>query len=181
MSQLTHILNVELSLKNYQWLLTRLEPMLLKFQREINDFIGNFNTLVTSTVPNLLGIGEGSTPQADDLFLGMITTIICKEPSSSEFLGGLSTIKYENFTTQKSASLIRRFLRENYPKELKTFIGLLKVKSLSSSNIRKFQLEIQKIKKIGASSGYFFLVGVLWQLNFYENHRQNLIVNKRMT
>ena len=32
----------------------------------------------------------------------------------------------------------------------------------------KFEGELQKVKTIGASSGMFFLVGLLWQIQYYE-------------
>jgi hypothetical protein len=42
-------------------------------------------------------------------------------------------------------------------------------KELSSSQLLQYKREIQRIKLLGASSGIFFLVGVLWQLNYYQN------------
>jgi len=177
MSIFSQIISEELALETHQWLLMRIEPKLVKFQQEIKDCYTNYQIIVSSTIPNLLGIGEGSTPESDDLFLGVIATIICKNPSFSEFFNRLTTMKFEDYTTRRSSLLIRRFLRENYPKEIRSFIALLKSESYSSSYLSKLKLEIQKIKRIGASSGYFFLVGVHWQLEYYEKQNQILIAN----
>ena len=162
------MLSSEINTEEYQWLLTRIETVLHKFQRELRDFSLS-DEITKSSIPHLLGIGEGSTPQSDDIFLGIILAIKCKEPSVAKFLDSHSTIKYESYTTKKSASLIRSFLRGNYPEELKKFIELLMIETITPSQTRRFRLEIQKIKRIGASSGYSFLVGVLWQLRYYEN------------
>ena len=169
MSDYTNILSAELAKEKYKRLLTRIEPFLLMFQTEIHNSNDKSRGITTSTIPNLLGIGEGSTPQSDDLYLGIVATIKCKEPSLSEVLQNLSLIKYESYTTRKSSSLIRSFLRYNFPDEIKPIIELLKIDFPSTAHIMKFKLEIQKIKLIGASSGYYFLVGVLWQLEYYEN------------
>ncbi|MHA1978393.1 MAG: oxamate carbamoyltransferase subunit AllH family protein [Candidatus Hodarchaeales archaeon] len=181
MSDLFQILSAEISVEEHEWLISRIEPMLYKFQKEICGVSNSYHEIMQSPIPkiipNLLGMGEGSTPQSDDFFLGIITVKLRKEPSFSPFFSVLSLIKYESYTTRSSASLIRAFLRENYPEELKPFIELLATETLTSLQTRKVKLEIDKIKRLGASSGYTFLVGVLWQLRLYENQRQNLIRN----
>ncbi|MCK5343677.1 MAG: hypothetical protein KAR20_09745, partial [Candidatus Heimdallarchaeota archaeon] len=65
---------------------------------------------------------------------------------------------------KKSSILIRKFLRGNFPVEVQKLINLMDVKNQAD----KFEWELRKVKMIGASSGLFFLVGVLWQIQYYE-------------
>ena len=87
------------------------------------------------------------------------------EPEIKEQFLQLATIRYETFTTKKSSILIRKFLRGNFPPEVQTLITLIGVKNQTG----KFESELRKVKMIGASSGMFFLVGLLWQIQYYEN------------
>ena len=86
------------------------------------------------------------------------------EPEIKEKLLQLATMRYESFTTKKSSILIRKFLRGNFPPEVQKLITLFEVKNQTD----KFESELRKVKMIGASSGMYFLVGLLWQLQYYE-------------
>ncbi len=176
MVDLIQFLREEISLDKNLWLLSQVERYLIRFQTEIHNWPQSRDRIVKSTLPNLLGIGEGSTPESDDLFLGIIATMKIKESSIRGFLSEMSIIKYEDYTTKKSAYLIRCFLRDNFPDELKEFTDFLALESQDSLHVKDLKSTIKRIKRIGASSGYTFLSGCLWQLQYYENHRQNLIV-----
>ena len=158
-----------LSNNEYSWILKHLEKDLVKFQDTIRQDQLWDHLIIHSIFKNLLGIGEGSTPQSDDVFLGIIATMNSKEQVFHKKFLRLATFPFDKVTSRKSSTLIRSFLRKNYPKELYAFIELLNQKELSSSQLLKYNREIQRIKLLGASSGIFFLVGVLWQLNYYQN------------
>jgi len=160
------ILKKNLQKNHYKQLLDRLETPLKRFQEETRQS-GVLNTLKVNTIySELLGIGQGSTPQSDDIFLGVITVMRIMKPEIREKLLHLATMRYETFTTKKSSILIRKFLHGNFPREVKKLINLLEVKN----QIDRFESELRKVKMIGASSGMYFLVGLLWQLQYYEKH-----------
>ena len=166
MSLHLEILKGNLQKNRYEQLLDRLETPLKKFQEEILQS-GVLKTLKVKTIySELLGIGQGSTPQSDDIFLGVITVMRIMKPEIREKLLHLATMRYETFTTKKSSILIRKFLHGNFPREVKKLINLLEVKN----QIDRFESELRKVKMIGASSGMYFLVGLLWQLQYYEKH-----------
>ncbi len=175
MSKVVQIIDMEISTDDSHWLILQIEPLLIKFQQEIYQYPNSINEIKERTLPNMLGIGVGSTPESDDIFIGVITAMKCIQPSISNILYELSSIKFEEYTTKKSASLIRYFLRGHYPDEIKPFTDLLKHKYLTQEHIKSLKSEIRKIKVVGASSGYNFLIGTLWQLKFYEKQRQKLI------
>lgn len=170
----TQILARFLQGQEHEWLLTRIEKSLLEFQEIIRRNKPVDFQIVFPVLENFLGFGEGSTPQSDDVFLGIIATISSKEPELGQKLSSLTTIPFEKFTSRTSSSLIRSFLRNNHPSELYQFIKLLKLDDLPSSQLSKYEWELRRIKSIGASSGLYFLVGVLWQLNYYENQREGM-------
>ncbi|MHA2277616.1 MAG: oxamate carbamoyltransferase subunit AllH family protein [Candidatus Kariarchaeaceae archaeon] len=148
----------------YEQLLERLDVPLKRFQEEIHQ-PGILNAKKMNTIfSDFLGIGKGSTPQSDDVFLGVLTVMSIIEPNIAVNYSYLATMKYETFTTKKSSILIRKFLLGNFPREVQKLIRLLKRKD----QMDKFESEIRKIKVIGASSGLFFLVGLLWQFRYYE-------------
>jgi hypothetical protein len=176
MSNQIEILKRNLNIQEYDWLRNHLETQLLKFQEIIHEKkVFNYEKL-ESIIPNLIGIGEGSTPQSDDIFIGIISTILCKEPDIAVKLTRLATFSFEKLTSRKSSSLIRSFLRNNIPDELTEFLELLSLKYLTPSQLLKYNTELQRIKLIGASSGLHFLYGVLWQLEYYENQKQKFEV-----
>jgi len=164
MSYYLDILKRNLQKNKYKQLLDRLETPLKQFQKEILHYevlnIAKMNTIYSE----LLGLGQGSTPQSDDVFLGIIATMSIMDPEIKTKLSDLATMRYETFTTKKSSILIRKFLRGNFPQEVQKLIKLLEEKNQTD----KFESELRKVKTIGASSGMFFLVGVLWQIQYYE-------------
>ena len=158
------ILKKYLQENEYTSFLTRIKIPLERFLEEIIQSetlnISNLQKIYSE----LLGIGEGSTPQSDDIFLGVIAAISVLDPKTRHKLVNLAVIKYEDFTTKKSSILIRKFLRGNFPKEVKKIIKNLEVKD----RIDEFENEVRKIKSIGESSGNYFLVGLLHQFQYYE-------------
>ena len=164
MSHHLKILQRNLQKIEYEGLLDRLETLLKKFQEEILQSEVSNTSEINAIYSELLGVGQGSTPQSDDIFLGVITMMSIIEPEIKEQFLQLATIRYENFTTKKSSILIRKFLRGNFPPEVQKLITLFEVKNQTD----KFESELRKVKMIGASSGMYFLVGLLWQLQYYE-------------
>ena len=153
--------------KEYDWLRDHLETQLLEFEEAIHEKTPFYLNKLQPITSNIIGIGEGSTPKSDDIFLGIVTTLHCKEPEIGSKLSRLTTIPFEKLTTRRSSLLIRLFLRNNIPDELTKFTRLLSLKSLTPSQSLKFNKELKRIKLIGASSGRYFLNGVLWQLEYY--------------
>ncbi len=174
MTHYLEILEKNLQKNKYEEFLKRVETPFKKFSKEIyQSELLNFSH-ITTIYSEFLGVGQGSTPQSDDIFLGVITAISIMNPEIKKKLAHLAVMKYENFTTEKSSILIRKFLRGNFPEEVQELINLMKVKN----RIGEFEREIRRIKAIGASSGLFFLVGLLWQIKYYEKLTQNLKGNK---
>ena len=164
MSYHREILQRNLQKDKYKQFLDSLETPLRQFQEEIlQSKILNIKK-VNTIYSELLGNGHGSTPQSDDIFLGVITVMSIMDPKIKVKLINLATMRYESFTTKKSSILIRKFLRGNFPVEVQKLINLMDVKNQAD----KFEWELRKVKMIGASSGLFFLVGVLWQIQYYE-------------
>ena len=165
MSHHLKILQRNLQKNQYEGLLDRLETPLKKFQKEILQSEVSNTSEINAIYSELLGVGQGSTPQSDDIFLGVITMMSIIKPEIKEKFLQLATIRYETFTTKKSSILIRKFLRGNFPPEVQKLITLIGVRNQTD----KFESELRKVKMIGASSGMFFLVGLLWQIQYYEN------------
>jgi hypothetical protein len=176
MSYQIELLKKQLNTNDYDWLRNNLEKQLLEFQEVIRENELKFFDKAHSIISNLIGVGKGSTPQSDDIFLGIIIALYCKEPELRAKLTNLATFPFEKLTSRKSSSLIRSFLRYNFPDEIATFIELLNLDSLTLNQSLKFNAELQKIKLIGASSGRYLLLGVLWQLEYYEIRNKNLKV-----
>ena len=158
------ILKRNLQKNKYEQFLKRLETPLKNFSEEILQTEALNISKINNIYSKLLGIGQGSTPQSDDIFLGVITVMSIMDPKIKVKLINLATMRYESFTTKKSSILIRKFLRGNFPVEVQKLINLMDVKNQAD----KFEWELRKVKMIGASSGLFFLVGVLWQIQYYE-------------
>lgn len=161
------ILKRNLQKSKYEQFLKRLETPLKKFSEEILQTEALNISKINNIYSKLLGIGQGSTPQSDDIFLGVITVMSIMDPKIKPKLINLATMRYESFTTKKSSVLIRKFLRGNFPVEVQKFNNLMDVKN-QTDQIGKFERELRKVKMIGASSGLFFLVGVLWQIQYSE-------------
>jgi hypothetical protein len=166
MSYNLKILQRNLQKVEYEELLDRLESPLKKFQEQILQSEISNTSEINAIYSELLGVGQGSTPQSDDVFLGVITMMSIMEPDMKNRFLQLATMRYETFTTKKSSILIRKFLRGNFPNEVQKLITLLEVKNQTD----KFESELRKVKMIGASSGMYFLVGMLWQIQYYEKN-----------
>lgn len=143
----------------------------------LKEFHKNFSNLADNTVSKIkknlsciLGYGLGSTPESDDVFLGILATIYCMNPQISKEFEFLAQIPFEKLTTLRSARLCRRFLRENFPSELLPFLRLLRTQLIDDQTKFRFEQEIRKIRRIGTSSGYYFLLGVLWELKYVTKH-----------
>ncbi|MHA2367053.1 MAG: oxamate carbamoyltransferase subunit AllH family protein [Candidatus Hodarchaeales archaeon] len=144
------------------------------------DFRNKLNNISIVSIKRLykplikvLGIGEGSTPISDDFLIGIFFTINLTDPSLAIQIELLSQFPFQRYTTSKSAQLIRRFLRKNYPKEVTAIMDLFKDPLNSNSSVLKLETEINRVKLIGASSGYYFLLGALWELKYTSNLRES--------
>ena len=175
MSHLIEVLKKSLHDTDYQSVLNRLNPNLASFQAKIREDQVHYDIIFNQLLKKVLGIGLGSTPQSDDIFLGIIAAMNLLETNLESKLYFLASYKFEQLTTKESSILIRRFLRKNYPEEIKGFLKILLENFPILSEEKKVEKQIDEIKSIGASSGIFFLVGVLWYLHYYENQRQMTI------
>ncbi|UCG01209.1 MAG: DUF2877 domain-containing protein [Candidatus Heimdallarchaeota archaeon] len=166
---LDSLLNHQFPLLNEQNMLQMINSPLKEFQK---DFMNLREKQIDSLMRNLsqiLGYGLGSTPQSDDLFLGILTAKYCLNKEVSEIFRYLTNLPFEKLTNSRSAQLIRRFLNQNFPPEIIPFIKLLKAQ-LDNQEKLQFEHEVRKIRTFGNSSGYYFLLGVLWELKYNDNH-----------
>ncbi|MHA2173456.1 MAG: oxamate carbamoyltransferase subunit AllH family protein [Candidatus Hodarchaeales archaeon] len=169
MIEVIKVLEESLNSADYQWLLERINQPLESFQSLLrSDQIQNAS-IFDQPIRKILGIGAGSTPQSDDIFLGKIATMNLLEPDLESKLLILASYRFEEVTTKKSSILIRRFLRKNNPDEILQFLEVLNKNIPDLVREKDLKNEIQKIIVIGASSGSFFLVGVLWQLRYCQS------------
>ncbi len=160
--------------KNHTFLLKEY-PLLKEFfqkvklplnQQTANDIYLNLSKLI--------GKGQGSTPEYDDLFCGLIAYLIVEKEIEDETLLLLVKYPYERQTTLKSSKIIRRILNKNYPTELVNFLELISHELSTDDQITQFRNESKKILSIGASSGYYFLKGTLFGLKLSETYNYNL-------
>ncbi|WP_455143607.1 oxamate carbamoyltransferase subunit AllH family protein [Candidatus Hodarchaeum mangrovi] len=160
----TKITSLSLLMKNSQ-IFQEFRSMLMRKEYSIND---SFLLL-----RSILGEGKGSTPESDDIIIGILCCFQIFKPEYD--FSFLSSFPFEKFTTSKSSILLRSILRKRYPKELQKFLDLLNKSSLSSIQRRAFSSEIQKIAQIGATSGVNFLHGIFWEMdNILNESNSNL-------
>lgn len=158
------------SLSNPQKVFTKIESSLMEFRKSLTNLRGNSINEIMRNLSLILGVGLGSTPESDDIFLGILAAIYCFQMDIRQKFEFLSHFPFERFTTLKSAQLCRRFLKKNFPSEIVPFLNLLKDPLQNDQSKFLFEQEIRKIKTIGTSSGYYFLLGVLWELKRNEKH-----------
>lgn len=146
-----------------------LDNLAIKFF-EFRTMLNNFSMIsihsMSKCLIQILGVGKGSTPISDDFLIGILFTIYLTDPFLVDQYELLAQFPFQKYTTSKSAQLIRKFLRNNFPKEVRTLFNLFKTPLNSASTVLKLENEIKKIKLIGVSSGYYFLLGILWELKF---------------
>jgi len=147
-------------------ILSSLGGKFLDFRDKLNDISVVSIKRLSEPLIQVLGIGQGSTPISDDFLLGIFFTINITDPSLANQIGQLSQFPFQRYTSTKSAQLIRRFLRRNYPKEVTPLMDILKGPLNSNSSVLKLKTEVNRVRLIGASSGYYFLLGILWELKY---------------
>ena len=163
-SYLEFLINTQNYVNNEQKILQKIENPLKNFQKEFANLKEKQTEEVLKNLSQILGYGLGSTPESDDLFLGVLIAKYCLNEEVCENFEYLTKIPYEKLTTSKSAQLIRSFLNLNFPSEIHPFIELLTLQLEDNQVKLKFEHEIRKIRTFGTSSGYYFLVGILWEL-----------------
>ncbi len=148
---------------------------IIPFQLNLRDKLLSYKRLTQSDMAkdlsNILGTGKGSTPLSDDFFLGFLSTIYRLEKANSIFQSNimiLSKYPFEKHTTAKSSTLLRKILISNFPNEIKGYIALLTDALDTPVQLSAFKNEIRNIMMIGASSGKFFLLGSLWEIQLQE-------------
>jgi hypothetical protein len=149
-------------------LLQKIEGPLREFQKDFFSLIEKKIAEIERNLSQILGYGLGSTPESDDIFIGTLVANLCLNENIDDHCKYLSMFPFERFTTPKSAQLIRNILTRNFPPELIPFIELLKIRKEDYQLIHQFELEVRKIRTLGASSGYYFLLGVLLELENYQ-------------
>lgn len=152
---------------------TKIENSLIEFRADFSNLKEKSVCEIMSNLSTILGYGLGSTPESDDIFLGILAAIYCFRPDLHEEFEFLSNFTFERYTTSKSAKLFRKFLKKNFPLEIIPFLNLLRVPLKDNQTKFRFEQEICKIRAIGTSSGINFLFGVLWEIQYYE--KQNYI------
>jgi len=153
----------------------RITPFLLNFRAKLSTSKRLDLNDARSDLINILGYGKGSTPQSDDFFLGVLSTICSLERDNPNFQRNfliLSNFSYEKFTTAESSTLIRKILMSNYPDEVKNYIELLNDPLDTLVQLTLFNNEIRKIMMIGVSSGKYFLLGSLWEIQLQAETRK---------
>ena len=155
-------------------LLQKIEGPLKEFQKEFFNLREKKIDETERILSQILGYGLGSTPESDDIFIGTLVAKFSLNEDIDDSCKYLSMFPFERFTTPKSSRLIRKILTKNFPSELIPLIELLKIKKNTNQTIHQFELEVRKIRILGASSGYFFLLGVLWELENYQARLQPL-------
>ncbi len=145
-----------------------IEDSLIEFREIFTRLTVEPNSEIMRNLSQILGYGLGSTPESDDILLGILATIYCINSDISNEFDVLSQFPFERFTSRKSAQLFRKFLHHNFPRELQPFLKIFREQSPESTAISRFEQEARKIRTIGASSGHYFLLGVLWELEYYE-------------
>ncbi len=157
-------------------IISQMNSIIEKMEKNLSYFRKSLKILTEDSLSSLeydliqiLGIGEGSTPISDDFLIGILSAIYITTPNILEKYIILSKFPFQKFTTFKSAQLIRQVLSQNIPNELIRFLNFLKTPLTSKKSIIQFEREINRIKSIGASSGYYFLFGILWELKFSLN------------
>ena len=151
-------------------IIEEIEELLIEFREIFPHLAVKPISETMTTLSNILGYGLGSTPESDDILLGILTTIYSLNSDISKEFEVLAQFPFERFTSQKSAQLFHRILHNNFPHELQPFIRLLKDQSHEHNAISRFEQEARKIRMMGASSGHHFLLGVLWELQFHKEH-----------
>lgn len=164
------LLKLQYPISNEKRIFIRIENPLKEFHKNLTNLIDEPISKIIKNLSSILGYGCGSTPESDDIFLGILATIYCLNPQIGKEFEFLSQIPFEKLTTNQSARLCRRFLKQNFPSDLITFLKLLKTPLYDDQVKIRFEHEIRKIRRIGTSSGYYFLMGVLWELKYATDH-----------
>ena len=114
---------------------------------EFRSKLNNFSMISLHSISNLLiqilGVGKGSTPLSDDFLLAILFTIYHTDPFLVDQYELLAQFPFQKYTTSKSAQLIRRFLRKNFPKEVRNLFNLFKTPLNSASTVLKLETEIK--------------------------------------
>jgi hypothetical protein len=156
-------------------LLQKIEDPLREFQKGFSNLREKKIAEIERNLSHILGYGLGSTPESDDIFIGTLVAKFCLNEDTDDNCKYLSMFPFERFTTPESSRLIRKILTRNFPPEIIPFIQLLKIQKEDYQLTGQFEIEVQKIRTLGASSGYYFLLGVLLELKNYQKMRLQLL------
>ncbi|MHA2307532.1 MAG: oxamate carbamoyltransferase subunit AllH family protein, partial [Candidatus Hodarchaeales archaeon] len=150
-----------------------LGPKILEFRNKLNEVSVISINRLSESLTQILGVGKGSTPISDDFLIGIFFTINYTDPSLADQIELLTQFPFQRYTTSKSAQLIRKFLRKNFPEEVIALLNIFKAPLNFNSSILKLEAEINKVNLIGASSGFYFLLGVLWELKYTCSRKES--------
>lgn len=167
-SSLNLLIKPQSILYDKQNMLQEIMDPLMKFQKDFTNLREKQLKQISRNLSQILGYGQGSTPASDDIFLGILAAKYCLNKEVGEEFEYLAKVPFESFTTSESAKIIRGFLIWNFPTEIIPFLELLK-QELEHNQVKfQFEQESRKIKTLGTTSGYYFLLGVLWELKYNE-------------
>lgn len=114
------------------------------------------------------GIGSGLTPSGDDFIAGVVMASYFAEKSLNKNLQPIrnSILKMMSDSNIYSFNFLRYLVSGNFNAHFKDFLT-----SFSEGKPEQMQLSVEKMKKIGASSGIDVLVGFIFTLKyiFYAN------------
>ncbi|MFX0085133.1 MAG: DUF2877 domain-containing protein [Candidatus Hodarchaeota archaeon] len=150
-------------------IIKKMEIYLRNFRESLKNLTEDSLSDLEYDLIQILGVGEGSTPISDDFLIGILSAIYITAPNILEKYTLISKFPFQRYTTFKSAQLIRKVLLQEMPNELFRFLNVLKTPLASKKSINQFEREINRVKSIGVSSGYYFLFGILWELKFSLN------------
>jgi hypothetical protein len=130
------------------------------------------STIVRRCLPNsshmlteLVGRGSGSTPAGDDMLVGMLASLVAQAAVSQQSKLQLATlqavlhsINLGKRTTRSSAQMLNAALEGSFPEPLCALVRDLKRGSPAKYGLQK---SIDRVLGLGATSGWYFLLGFM--------------------
>jgi len=121
----------------------------------------------------LVGRGSGSTPAGDDVLLGMLAALSALSTSSHQSRLELATLRGElhsvdlfKKTTLSSAQMLNAAMSGSFPAPLCALVTDLKRLDIEDCEL---QQSIDRVLGLGATSGWFFLIGFMAAIRGFQN------------
>ena len=121
----------------------------------------------------LVGRGSGSTPAGDDVLLGMLAALSALSTSSHQsrlelaaLQGELHSVDLFKKTTLSSAQMLNAAMSGSFPAPLCALVTDLKRPDIEDCEL---QQSIDRVLGLGATSGWFFLIGFMTAIRGFQN------------